>query len=111
AYRLEVQLQTADRPAQGIAVHAQSFGSSTLIPFAVSQHRQDERALELPQRFLESHPASVHLRHEYLELRPHDGLSPLHFSKIHASLRIPGIRKLLWRTKEHPNGKGRDIGY
>jgi hypothetical protein len=56
-------------------VHAQFSSCSALIPFVVSQHRQDKHALELAQGFIEWHPTSVHLRNERFELRLHNELS------------------------------------
>jgi hypothetical protein len=83
-------------------VHAQFLCGPELIAFIVSQHCQDKHALKFLQRFLESHPAPVHLRHEQLKLRLHHNLSLLQTLQGHN-------RSGSEETTE--NGKGRDIGY
>src|SRR5947207_1443817 len=59
---------------QSISVYAQSLGCSALISFVVAQHREDERALELAQGFLELHSAAVHHCHNSLKFCLHNDL-------------------------------------
>ncbi|MGA7796734.1 MAG: hypothetical protein WCA19_27205, partial [Candidatus Acidiferrales bacterium] len=50
AYRLEVDLQYIDDPAQGVAVHPEVFSSPKLIALPLLQDPKNEALLELTHR-------------------------------------------------------------
>ena len=63
-----VNLELADRAAQGVAVHAQFAGSAALVTLVLLEHGHDEPFLEFTHSFGIENIASVHLQDKCFQL-------------------------------------------
>ncbi len=70
-----VQVELGERPAQGIAMHAELLGGLALIALVMRKHLKDIASFELPESVRVGDTCAMHLRDQAvqfaLQLCPH----------------------------------------